>query len=156
MTVKAFVWWSIYVRSTNPRKLKEVHLPPIEAALDGTQFGWQSVVEDENTTLTRFINYQNLEGATVTDVVTPVLRRAYRLANGWTIHGLFDLNLDELHSVIGGWNSKKASRWPPALESMMFEISPGEISGMGEDGGREIAGEPGRTLRVPSKLGLKP
>ena len=152
MAIKAFVFWSIYIRSTNHRKLREVHLPPIERALDGTQFGWQVLVEDEHPKLTRLINYQNLEGSSVADIVLPVLRRAYRLANGWTISGLYDLTADELRNIVGGWNSKKLLRGPPALESIMFEVLPGEISGRRNDGGWEILGEPGLTLRAPGKV----
>jgi hypothetical protein len=85
--------------------------------------------------LFRLVTYQNGEAGTVADVVVPVLRRAYRLADGWSISGLQDLAANELRHVMGGWHMKKRSNRPPALESMLFEIEPGQISGINAEGG---------------------
>ena len=151
MSINGYVWWSIYVRTSSVRKLKAEHLPPIAAALEALEFEWQILTEPENPGLFRLVTYQNEEANTVADVVIPVLRRAYRLADGWSISGLQDLAANELRHVMGGWSEKKASNKPPALESMLFEIEPGQISGPNAEGGWELVGQPGRTLMVPNR-----
>ena len=149
MSIQGYVWWSIYVRTSSLQKLKKVHLPPIAAALEALDFEWQIVTEEENPGLFRMVNYQNLEAATLAEIIIPVLRRAYRLADGWSISGLHDLTTGKLRHVMGGWNSRKPSSRPPSLESIVFELEPGKISGMTADGGWKIVDQPARTLRVP-------
>ena len=151
MNIQGYVWWSIYVRTSSMRKLKQVHLPPIEIALEALDFEWQILKEKENLGLFRLINYQNLEAATVAEVILPALRRAYCLANGWTISGLRDLAGDKLRHVMGMWDSTKSSNKAPALESMIFELQPGQISGMIGDGGWGIVGEPDLILIAPDE-----
>ena len=140
MRAKGYVWWSIYVRTSSARKLKDVHLPPIEAALETLQFELQIINESENPGLFRLVTYQNLEGDGVLDLISPVLRRAYGLADGWSISGLGDLSRGELQHVMGGWSSKAPSNKPPALESMIFELQPGVVTGRTPDGGWQIDG----------------
>jgi hypothetical protein len=140
MSVQAYVWWSIYVRTSTVRKLKEVHLPPISDAIEALEFDWLITTEDDAPGLFRLVTYQNLHGESSADVIVPVLRRAYRLANSWWIQGLRDLADEQLHHVVGGWSVKTAANRPPALESMMFEMQPGQISGMTDDGGWQVVG----------------
>lgn len=125
--VKAYVFWSIYVKTSNKRKLQEVHLPPITGALEGTEFDWVIETEEEHPGLFRVMTMQNLEGADVEDLIVPVLRRAYRLATEWKISGLEDLAAGELKYVMGACHIREPSNKPPSLESMMFEIEPGRI-----------------------------
>ena len=111
--IKAYVWWSVYVKTSNKRKLLSTHLPPITAALESLEFDWQIDVEEENPGLFRLVNYQNLVGNGVEDIVIPVLRRAYRLHTNWQISGLEDLARRELAHVMGGCNIGKPSNTPP-------------------------------------------
>lgn len=126
--MQAFVYWSIYVRTASVKKLKDEHLPPIVAALENTPSEFDIHKEAENPGLLRAVTYQNIEAAAVLDVVGVVLRRAYRLADGWRIHGLSDLDRGDIRHVMGGWGISSPKSRPPALESMMFEIEPGSIS----------------------------
>ena len=140
--IKAYVWWSIYVKTSNVRKLKEAHLPPIVEALESKEFDWQILVEDENPGLFRLITYQNFEVETVEEIVIPVLRRAYKLAGSWTIHGLDDLATGRLEHILGGCNKPAPSNEPPALVSLAFEVEPGRILPMSGDGAWQVVDEP--------------
>ena len=123
--VKAHVWWSIYVRTSSESELREVHLPPITAALERIEFDWDISTEPENVGLFRLVTCQNFEGVSLEDVVASVLRRAYRLANVWTISGLEALATGELKHVNG--HCRAPSSCPPCLESLVFDIEPGHI-----------------------------
>jgi hypothetical protein len=129
------VWWSIYVKTSNLRKLREAHLPPIEAALEAKEFDWDITVEDESQGLFRLVTFQNFSTDAVEAVVIPVLRRAYRLASPWTIGGLDDLTTGSVRHVSGSCHKPPLGPKPPALERLMFEIEPGRILPMKEDGG---------------------
>jgi hypothetical protein len=136
--IKAHVWWSIYVQTSNMRKLRQAHLPPIEDALETIEFDWQVLIEEGSPGLFRLITYQNFEIENVSDIVVPVLRRAYRLADGWTIMGLDDLSTGRLQHVYGSCAKPARSNKPPALESIIFEIEPGRILPMNADGGWKV------------------
>ena len=142
VTVNGHVYWSIYVRTGSVQKLRATHLPEIDKALGPPQFKWQLLNEEESPGLIRLINYQNLSAENVAHLVTPVLVSAYSLGNSWTITGLSDLGAQKLRYVFGGWSMDKPNPRPPAVESMMFEISPGLVSGMNSDGGWMVADEP--------------
>jgi hypothetical protein len=146
--MKAYVWWSIYVRASSVDELKVKYIPPIDAALEQFSFDWQILRESSDVGLFRIINYQNLESSDSVGIIVPVLRRAYRLASTWSISGLDDLDGRELRHVLGGWSSKEPSA-TGGLFSMMFEIEPGEIAGMNDQGGWDIIGEPGTVLISP-------
>ncbi|MEO1774763.1 MAG: hypothetical protein AAFS07_07410 [Pseudomonadota bacterium] len=133
--IHAYVWWSLYVRTRDRRKLKETHLPSIEAALERLDFRWEIFTEEENPGLIRLVTYQNESGESPSDVILPALRRAYRLADGWRIDGLQTLATGQLNEVRAVWNSPMPVGGPPALESIAFEVRPGRFGGCGiEDG----------------------
>lgn len=125
--MQAFVWWSIYVRTANLRKLKAEHLPPIEDALGGTEFPWEIMREDGEAGLFRLVNHQNLSGARVEDLIIPVLCRAYKLVSPWSIAGLGDLGAGRLRHVMGSCMNPPICPRPPALSSLVFEVQPGRI-----------------------------
>jgi hypothetical protein len=135
-------------------KLLSTHLPPIVAALEGVDFDWQIDVEEENPGLFRLVNYQNLVGNNVEDIVIPVLRRAYRLHTNWYISGLEDLSKGALSHVMGSCSITKPSPSPPSLESLMFEIEPGRVLPMRPDSGWLVVAEPQQTKKPkPGQLG---
>ena len=140
--IKAHVWWSIYVKTSNLRKLKEAHLPPIADALESIEFDWEIRVENENPGLFRLMTYQNFETETVEEIVIPVLRRAYKLADSWTIHGLDDLSTGRLQHILGGCTKPEPSNQPPSLVSLVFEVEPGRILPMSADGAWQVVDEP--------------
>jgi hypothetical protein len=142
----AHIWWSIYVKASDLRKLRQVHLPPIELALEGIEFDWQILKEKESPGLFRLINYQNFEIERVEDIVIPLLRRAYKLAPSWSISGLDDLATGRLQHIIG--SCEPSSNQPPALHSIVFEVEPGRIGPMTRDGGWPLLDEPAE----PEKL----
>jgi hypothetical protein len=72
----AHAWWSIYIRTSNKRKLLPSHVPPVNVALEHIEFAWHITAEPENPGLFRLVNYQNFEFNRVEDVVLPVIRRA--------------------------------------------------------------------------------
>ena len=133
--MQAFIWWSIYVRAANLGKVKAEHLPPIEDALEGAEFPWEIMRDDGEAGLFRLVNYQNLHGARVEDLIIPTLRRAYRLASPWSITGLGDLGAGRLRHVMGSCTKPAISPRPPALFSLAFEIQPGRMIGTTATGG---------------------
>lgn len=141
--MKAHIWWSIYVRAANLRKLKQEHIPPIEAALENMEFDWQILKEEDaqGQRLFRLVTYQNFEIERVEELVIPLLRRAYKLSPSWTITGLEDLAAGELQGIIGSCNKPIQSNKPPALESLVFEAEPGRILGLNPDGGWQVTDE---------------
>ena len=152
--IKAYVSWSVYVKTSNKRKLKSTHLPPITSALEGLEFDWQIETETENPGLFRLMNYQNLAGDTVEQLIVPVLRRAYRLHTDWRISGLEDLASGELKHVVGRCDIRTPSPRPPSLESMVFEIERGRVLPMRRDGGWPIVDVPPQTSpQKPGQLG---
>jgi hypothetical protein len=140
--IKAHVWWSIYVQTSDVRKLRQEHLPPVQDALESIEFDWQILTEEESPGLFRLITFQNFEIENVIEIVLPVLRRAYKLADGWTITGLNDLSTGRLQHIYGCcWKPARLNK-PPALESLVFEIEPGRILPMKSDGGWPVDDAP--------------
>lgn len=134
--MQAFIWWSIHVQTSNVRKLEADHLPPIEAALEGTEFPWDIARDDGGEVGTfRLVNYQNLHGTCVEDLIIPALRRAYKLASPWSISGLGDLAADSLRHVMGSCTNPPIRPHPPALASLVFELLPGRMIGTTATGG---------------------
>ena len=148
--LRAHVWWSLYVETSNKRKLMEAHLPPINEALEHIEFDWEITANAEGTGLYRLVTYQNLSGTTTERIIVPVLRRAYGLSASWTIQGLEDLR-NGLRHVIGSCINPKSSNRPPALKSLMFEIEPGIVGPREADGGWPITNVP--STRKPAKPG---
>ena len=140
--IEAYVNWSIYVRNSNGRKLLEAHLPPIIAALEPLEFEWEIRTEDENPGQFRLINYQNIREQNVEDAVLFILRRAYRLADGWRISGLNALLRGEISHVYGHWKNNKPGNRAPALEDVLFEVEPGQTSGPTGGGAWQIVEPP--------------
>jgi len=147
--INGYVWWSIYVRTKTIKKMRDEHLPLVNNALAPLEFEWQVFVERESPGLVRCVNYQNISADCIEDAMLHVLRRAYRLADSWTISELGDLDSGELKHITGSWSCRKQSNKPPALESMIFELEPGQIAGKTDDGGWALAGETGKTMRIP-------
>jgi len=142
--MKAHIWWSIYVKTSTMQKLKQAHVPPIEAALETMEFDWEILAEEDEQgqRVFRLVTYQNFEFERVEDLVIPLLRRAYRLGTAWTIMGLGDLAAGELRSIFGSCYKPVRSNKPPALESLLFQVEPGQVLGMYPDGGWQISREP--------------
>lgn len=140
-TTTAHIWWSIFVKTSNLRKLKQAHLPPLELALERMEFDWHIVTEEESPGLFRLITYQNFEIERVDEIVIPLLRRAYKLSPTWTIMGLEDLATGRLQHIYGSCTNPPNSNKPPALESLVFEVEPGRILPMKQDGGWPVVDE---------------
>lgn len=138
--IKAHVWWSLFVQTSNKRKLVESHLPPINHALEKIEFGWEIYADSNGSGLFRLVNYQNLTSRSTEKIIASVLRRAYGLSPTWTISGLEDLREGTLRHVIGGCDNPPTSNCPPALRSMVFEIEPGHAVPSDEPGAWRIAG----------------
>ncbi|MEM6944425.1 MAG: hypothetical protein AAF416_08020 [Pseudomonadota bacterium] len=126
--IDAHVYWSIYVRTSTHRKLKEVHLPQIERILDDPPYRWEIRIEAENPGLIRIETSQNLSAPTVDEIVTTLLRRASPMSRSWTLQGLEDLSRGELQRISGWSGSPQQNGGPPAVESVFFEALPGRIS----------------------------
>lgn len=133
--MQGHVLWSIYVRTSSVRKLKGDHIPPIEEALDGIEFPWEILREEDQKGIFRLVTYQNLHGECVEDLILPVLKRAYRLNSWWQVGGLRDLDAGQLRQVMGMCSNPPVKPVPPALYSMMFEILPGRMLGQQPEGG---------------------
>jgi hypothetical protein len=126
-TMKAHVWWSIYVRTPREEELRHTHLPPIADSLEKVEYDWDVSVEQENPGLFRLVNCQNLQGTCVEEIVLPVLRRAYRLGSVWTISGLEVLSTGVLKHLHGNCDVHRPSRGRPSLESIAFEVEAGHM-----------------------------
>lgn len=133
MQVVAFVAWSLTVKAANKNKVQSVHIPALDKLLGKAEFGWQ-ITSDSATGTFGITTYQNLQGE-IEHIILEVLRRAYRLRDGWNIHGLSALNTKELKCVIGGWRAFNKSNLIPSIESAMFELKEGNITGISDDGG---------------------
>lgn len=129
------IWWSIYVRAGKIQRLKERHLPAIDAALGPAEFEWDVTREDSCPELLRLVNYQNISGDTVEALILQVLRKLGRIAEGFSISGLGDLDAPTFRHMSGTWRSSKPAHRAPALEDIAFEVLPGRIAGMTNDGG---------------------
>ena len=140
--VNAYVWWSIYVKTSSEQELREAHLPPIAAALESIEFDWDISTEQENPGLFRLVNCQNFERGSVEGIVVAVLRRAYRLANEWRISGLEALTAGGLEHVQGDCDIRSPSKRPPSLVSMVFEIKLGRILPIPSGGGWQVSDTP--------------
>jgi hypothetical protein len=125
--IKAHVWWDIYVKAVGMRELREAHLLPISASLENVECDWDISTEQENPGLFRIVTCQNFEGASVQEIVVPVLRCAYRLSNEWKISGLEVLASSEIDNVHGQWQTTTPASNPPSLASMIFDIRRGHI-----------------------------
>jgi hypothetical protein len=134
MTVRAYVGWSIYVRTSSIQKVRDTHLPATVEALGDFEFDWDILQEDENPGLYRLVNYQNLSGETAPDLILPVLQSAYQLRDGWTVWGLHQLTSPQVKHLAGHWQGRESSK-PPAIESALFEMEPGYIEGKLAAGG---------------------
>jgi hypothetical protein len=140
--IKAHVWWSLYVKASTLSRLRQDHLPPITDALESLEFDWHIFTEEENPGLFRLVTYQNFECEKIDEIVIPVLRRAYKLANSWTIMGLDDLATGRLQHIYGSCGKPAPSHKPPALESLVFEVEPGRVLPMNSDGGWKVVDAP--------------
>lgn len=135
MLQKGYVFWSIYVASSSEMKVRQVHLPLISEALEGVQFKWDVFQEEGNPTETRCVNYQNFEFEHSDEMILPILRRAYRLANNWTILGLNEMFSRQSSYCIGSAIVKPPASHAPAVSNLMFEFVLGHTSGQSKSGG---------------------
>lgn len=140
--MQAYIWWSLYVRASNAGKVKAEHLPPIEEAVEGTDFSWEIMREGDAPGLFRLVNYQNIVGSSVEGLIVPALRRAYKLAPSWKIQGLGDLASGRLRHVGGSCSNPPSMPRPPALVSLAFEVEPGCVKRKSADGGWSIINDP--------------
>lgn len=126
------IFWTILVRTPSIQKLKAKHLPPVNSALGPMDFDWKFRPEDFGPGLIGAVTWQNLSADTSDQIVVTVLRKAYRLADGWQITGLGSLDAPDLRHVRGQWTSNRPAHTVPALEAISFQIEPGRIGSLDE------------------------
>jgi hypothetical protein len=137
--MKAYIWWSIYIKTKNIAKLKSDHLHAIDEALEKIEFPWEISHADIDTGLFRIVNCQNLNDYSTHQVIISALRRAYKLAPTWSITGLSDLTTDTLNWVGGVCTDPPVKSRPPALASLSFEVQAGSVAGRSPEGGWAIS-----------------
>ena len=123
MAIKASVFWSISLACASLPKARTQHLPAILDILGDIEFGYDLFPAQEGGQIV-FATYQNLTGAKPAALVTPVLEKAFRLGNGWSLYNLDDLSGKKLAAnVLGSWTAQESAAQAPR-RSMLFEIAP--------------------------------
>lgn len=85
------ICWSIYIRCTNLRKLRDVHIPAIEALIGQPHGGKGWLYENENynenrdRSLKRMIAVQGLKGPYTDQLLLDFMKTLYSLSSFWAI-----------------------------------------------------------------------
>jgi hypothetical protein len=90
------IYWSIYIRCNNKRKLHEVHIPALEALIVQPHGGKGWVLEDEDydenrdRSLQRIVALQRLNGPYNDRFLVDFMKTLYLLSPYWTIQARLD------------------------------------------------------------------
>lgn len=142
--------WSVYVRCNNLQKLRNVHIPALEALIgqphDGR--GWiienESYNENRDRSLRRIVAVKHLGGPYTEQFLLDFMKTLYSLSPSWTIQAR--LNPSHPHGVYvcAHFSSETPAPQAPAVVDALIELTPA-FTGEGQSGryigsGQRISG----------------
>ncbi|MBZ9794700.1 hypothetical protein [Mesorhizobium sp. ES1-4] len=147
------IFWSLYIRCNNMRKLRKIHIPALEALIGQPHGGKGWVFEDEDhnedrdRSLQRIVAVQRLNGSYNNQFLLDFMQTLYSLSPSWTIQA----RLDPAHPkgvYVNARFARETAPEAPAVVDAMVELE-GSFTGA-------IVGESGRYLGTGQRIGGDP
>ncbi|RVD63392.1 hypothetical protein [Mesorhizobium sp. M7A.F.Ca.ET.027.03.2.1] len=148
------ICWSIYVRCTNLRKLREVHIPAIEALIGEPHGGQGWLYENENynenrdRSLKRIIAVQPVEGPYNDRLLLDLMKALYSLSSFWAIQARLDPSHPHGVYLSARFTQEAPSSEAPAIVDALVEFE----ANFTDLGGREFGRHFGTTRRISATM----
>jgi len=138
------IFWSVYIRCNNLKKLRDVHIPALEALIgqpdDGK--GWtydnETYIEDRDRSLKRIVAVQRLQGPYTEQFLLDFMQSLYSLSASWNIQAR--LNPSHPHGVYvcAHFSQETPVSEAPAVVDALVELGADLTSALGGESGHYI------------------
>jgi hypothetical protein len=135
------IMWSIYIRCNNAKKLREVHIPALEALIGQPHGGKGWMVEkeeDSDPNLKRIVALQRLGRPYNDRFFLDFMKTLYRLAPFWGIQARLDPSHPHGVYVMARFHQEKPGSVAPAVVDALVELEASFIDGMDGASGRYL------------------
>jgi hypothetical protein len=146
--------WSIYVRCTNLRKLREVHIPALEALIGQPHGGEGWLYENENynenrdRSLKRIIAVQALKGPYTDQLLLDFMKTLYSLSSFWAIQARLDPSHPQGVYVMARFQQEHPGSAAPAVVDALVELQANFTDAQGSTVSRSF----GTTRRISATV----
>jgi len=137
------IYWSIYIRCNNKRKLREIHIPALEVLIGKPHGGkgWllenEDYDEDRDRSLQRIVALQRLNGPYNDRFLVDFMKTLYSLSPYWTIQARLDPS--HPHGVyVNARFERETAPEAPAVVDAMVELEGSFTDAMGGESGRYL------------------
>ncbi|WP_179297922.1 hypothetical protein [Mesorhizobium carmichaelinearum] len=137
------IYWSIYIRCNNKRKLREIHIPALEALIGQPHGGkgWvlenEDYDEDRDRSLQRIVALQRLDGPYNDRFLVDFMKSLYSLSPYWTIQARLDPS--HPHGVyVNARFERETAPEASAVVDAMVELEGSFTDAMGGESGRYL------------------
>ena len=138
------IFWSIYVRCNNTRKLREVHIPALEALIGqphggkGWIFDNENYIEDRDRSLKRIVAIQRLRGPYTEQFLVDFMKTLYSLSSSWIIQARLDPSHPHGVYVSARFQRETPASEAPAVVDALVEFEANLTDAMGGESGRYL------------------
>ncbi|TPN88532.1 hypothetical protein FJ987_01580 [Mesorhizobium sp. CU2] len=148
------ICWSIYVQCTNLRKLREVHIPALEALIGQPHGGKGWLYENENynesrdRSLKRIIAVQSVKGPYTDQLLLAFMKTLYSLSSFWTIQARLNPSHPQGVYVSARFQRENPGSEAPAVVDALVELEANFTDAQGHTFGRSF----GKTRRISAAV----
>lgn len=136
--------WSIYIRCKSLQKLREVHIPALEALIGqphGGQ-GWlydnERYIENRNRSLKRIVAVKHVPGPYSDQMFVDFTKTLYSLSPYWTIQARLDHTHPHGVYVCASFKRESSQSEAPAIVDALVEFTPNFTASLGGESGRYL------------------
>ncbi|CAN7463108.1 hypothetical protein [Mesorhizobium sp. LjNodule214] len=146
--------WSIYVRCNNLQKLREVHIPAIEALIGQPEGGkgWlhdnENYIEDRDRSLKRIVAVQRLKGPYNDQFLIGLMKALYSLSSSWTVEARLNPSHPRGVYVSARFQRESPGSEAPAVVDALVELEANFTDSLGRKSGRHF----GTTRRISATM----
>jgi len=135
------ILWSVYIRCKSLQKLREVHIPALEALIGqphggkGWQYDNERYIKNRDRSLKRIIALKRLPGPYTDQILVDFMKTLYSLSSYWTIQARLDPSHPRGVYVCASFKSETAPSETPAVVDAMVELEANFTDAMGGESG---------------------
>ncbi|MEW6631982.1 MAG: hypothetical protein AB1440_14000 [Pseudomonadota bacterium] len=135
------ILWSVYIRCKSLQKLREVHIPALEALIGqphggkGWQYDNERYIKNRDRSLKRIIALKRLPGPYSDQILVDFMKTLYSLSSYWTIQARLDSSHPRGVYVCASFKSETAPSETPAVVDAMVELEANFTEAMGGESG---------------------
>ncbi|MBZ9858453.1 MULTISPECIES: hypothetical protein [unclassified Mesorhizobium] len=136
--------WSVYIRCKSLQKLREVHIPALEALIgqphggNGWLYDNERYIKNRDRRLKRIIALKRVPGPYTDQILVDFMKTLYSLSSYWTIQARLDPSHPRGVYVCASFRSEPPPSETPAVVDAQVELEANFTDAMGGESGRYL------------------